>query len=64
MITYEEFFKITLLFIVFIIVLHFVSKTIINSYKQDRYKRQSLKNLEKNIKKRLEKANKTGGGKK
>ena len=63
MITYEELFKTVLLFIVLIIVLKFLAKIIIESYKQDKYKRQSLKNLEKIIKLRIEKENKKGGGK-
>lgn len=60
MITYEELFKTVLLFIVLIVVLKFLAKIIIESFKQDKYKKHTLKNLEKEIKKRLEKANRGG----
>lgn len=64
MITYEEIFKLIVAILVLIIVLNFISKTIINSIKQDKYQRQSVKNIEKIIKHRIEKANNKGGGKK
>ena len=64
MVTSEEFFKFILLFIVLIIVLNFTSKTIINALKQDKYKRQSIKDIEKIINHRIEKTNKKGGVKK
>ena len=63
MITYEEIFKLIVAIIVLIIVLNFISKTIINALKQDKYKRQSIKNIEKIIKHRIEKENNKGGGK-
>lgn len=63
MITYEELFKTVLLFIVLVVVLKFLAKIIIESFKQDKYKKHTLKNLEKIIKLRIEKANKKGGGK-
>ena len=63
MITYEEIFKLIVAILVLIIVLNFISKTIINSIKQDKYQRQSVKNIEKIIKHRIEKANNKGGGK-
>ena len=61
MITYEELFKTVLLFIVLVVVLKFLANIIIESFKQDKYKKHTLKNLEKEIKKEIRESKYRGG---
>lgn len=58
MITYEELFKIILSIVVLCIILHYVSKIIVEVRIKDHINSMSIKQVNESIKKRIEKMNK------